>query len=56
MAKITYEQGIKCSKCENIFTSMNKFQKTILCQGCGTYLGDFDLNKKELLLTKMQML
>lgn len=48
MARITYEQGIKCRKCGKIITSIKRFQKVVLCQGCGKYLGDFDLNEREL--------
>ena len=51
MARVTYEKGVKCLKCGNLITTVNRFNRTILCQECGAYIGDFDLSKKELLIT-----
>lgn len=48
MARVTYEQGVKCLKCGKLCTSIKRFQKTVLCQGCGAYLGDFDISEREL--------
>lgn len=38
MAHITYEQAIKCKQCGKLTMSIKRFQRTVLCQGCGTHI------------------
>lgn len=47
MAYVTYETGIKCMKCGNITTSIDRFKSRALCQNCGEHIMDFDLRTKE---------
>lgn len=42
MARVTYEQGIKCKKCGNLIVNINRFTRCVLCQSCGAHLMDFD--------------
>lgn len=46
MARVTYEQGIKCKKCGELAISFNRFQKTILCQSCGAHVMTYIGNKE----------
>lgn len=38
MARVTYEVGVKCKRCGKLLISFDRFQRTILCQGCGTHI------------------
>jgi ribosomal protein S27E len=44
MAYVTYEQAIKCKQCGKLRTSIDRFQRTILCQGCGAHIMTYNGN------------
>lgn len=43
MAKISYTRGIKCKRCGKLYVTLNKYLRCFLCQNCGAYLGNFDI-------------
>ena len=51
MARVTYEQGIKCRKCGKFQVSIDRFQSYVLCPWCGTHLGNFDRKKRVMSVT-----
>lgn len=44
MAYVTFEQAIKCKRCGKLTASFNRFQRTVLCQGCGTHIMTYEGN------------
>lgn len=52
MARVTYEQGLKCRKCGKLCVSINRFQHTVLCQGCGAHIMNFNLGEREGMVTQ----
>ena len=52
MAIVTYERGIKCKKCGNIYVEIDRFQYCVLCQNCGTHVLNFDIKNKKGIVTK----
>ena len=52
MARVTYERGIKCKKCGELYISINRFCSCVLCQNCGTHIMDFDLRNREAEVTE----
>lgn len=43
MAKISYMRGIKCKRCGELYVTFDKSSRYFLCQNCGAYLGNFDI-------------
>ena len=52
MARVTYERGIKCKRCGQIYVSIDRFQHYVLCQSCGEHLMDVDWKNKKVSVTK----
>lgn len=46
MARASYDRAIKCKKCGNFTMYFYRWQRRILCQGCGAYLADYNENGK----------
>lgn len=42
MARVIYEQGVKCKQCGKLHVTIDRFKRVVLCQRCGTHLMDFD--------------
>ena len=52
MVRVTYERGVKCKKCGKIHVGINRFQRCVLCQNCGTHIMDFDPTNREGIVTQ----
>lgn len=46
MARVSYEVAVKCKQCGELLLSIDRFQRTVLCERCGahilTYLGKYE--------------
>ena len=51
MARISYEQGIKCKKCGKIIIAIDNPSFCVLCQGCGAHLANNDYENNALIVT-----
>ena len=52
MARVSYERGVKCKKCGELYTSFYKGTSCMLCQNCGTHILNYNSKTNEGTITK----